>query len=132
MDQGYLHKEYLSTSEAIRFCRYYGRTVSVNSLYSNGIRGGFMVKAPDGFHWVFKRTELNRFLVQKLAGPPPGWVSVHDLAEKHRVNLAVMYARIKAWKVDTLLCGPVNKKYVREAEYHMAKKRYEKMRGGPR
>jgi len=115
-------KMYLTTSEALRFCRLMGRSISSTALYYNGMKLGFMTKDQDGFHWIFKRVELSKFLMQKVVDPPPGWVSVQSLALTYRVNLSVMYGRVKRWHLERILCGPLKKMYVNEAEYLKASK----------
>jgi len=110
-------KDHLTTSEALRYCKRMGKSISSTMLYYQGLRMGFMSKHPDGYHWWFDRRLLGEYIMQEAVQPPPGWISVGALAVKYKVNLSSVYIRIKKWRLEVMRCDAVKKIYVRESSY---------------
>jgi hypothetical protein len=119
-----IHKEHLTTSEALRFSKKMGKNISATALYHHGLKLGFMVKHSDGYHWSFDRKKLSVFLMQKVVTPPPGWVTIDSLASKYRTNLSWVYVRIKKWGLEVMRCGPKRKIHVNERHYLVAVKKF--------
>lgn len=120
-------KETLTTAEALRFCRSRGWATSSAALYYQGLRSGFMSKSEDGYHWVFSRSGLSSFLMQKNLKPPKGYLSVAEMAKKYKVNPSSMYNRIKKWGVDVIRVGPQKIMYVSEVSYEKRRKLKERI-----
>jgi len=110
-------KEYLTTGEALRFCRAHGWTVSIVSLYYQGLHEGFARKTADGYHWEFSRRGLSQFLLQKNLPPPPGYVTVSELAAREGSSPSTLYTKLKRWGVPMIKLGPLKRLYVCEVEY---------------
>lgn len=116
----------LSTKEAIELCKSKGTSITKTALRQNGIRFGFMYKSDNGFHWLFDKNGLLKYLERKEKAPV-GYVTINSLAKKYGVSLSTVYYQIRVWKIQVIECGASHWKYVNEKEYIRKKWKHRKI-----
>lgn len=119
----------LTTTEARELCAKRNKPMTSTGLIHMGCVHGFASKSEDGYHWIYDREGLLKYLKQKSTEVPRGWVPVSYLAKKYEISIKTIYYQIKKWNVLAIEFGLHQKmKHVNEKEFEKARIKHREVR----
>lgn len=113
---------WISLQEAILFCKNQGLSVTSPGLVYAGKHHHFIQKNSDGFHWIFNKEGLQRYVNNAIKDNPPGWITIREAAEKAGVCVGTVYYWINNGKVKAVQYGRLHLYYIEESKIMEMKK----------
>jgi len=108
-------KNWLTTTEALKYCKSRDRSLTKTGLKYLGLLHRFVRKKENGHHLEYNISGLDR--ITRLSEPPEGYISAKHISNKLDIKLENIYRILKKYKIKTYKYGFRNIYYFLEEEF---------------